>query len=249
MSFTDALLLIGTGIIAGCINTLAGGGSLLTMPLLIFLGLPSAEANASNRVSLFIQNFIAVRGFKSKGVAVFPFAYWVGISASIGSIVGTLIAVDISDQLFNRILAVVMIAVMIATVFKLGKVKEGGVEQFGQKRTVKSVILFFFIGIYGGFIQAGIGFIVIATLSMMHALSLAKTNSIKVFVGFSYTTVALAIFFLNGMVRLDYGLVLALGSATGAWFTSRWSVSIPDKFVRGFLLVTVTALAVKLWFF
>lgn len=248
MTVTEILLLIGTGLVAGCINTLAGGGSLLTMPLLIFLGLPSAEANASNRVALFIQNIFSIRGFKSKGVSVFPYSYWASISACFGAVLGSMIAVDISDELFNKILAVVMVLVMLATVFKPSMAKDE-VENFSKKKTTLSVILFFFVGIYGGFIQAGVGFLIIATVSLVHGIGMAKTNSIKVFVIFCYTILALAVFIYHDLVRWEYGLILAIGNATGAWFTSRWSVSIPDRYVRGFLLVAVSALAVKLWFF
>lgn len=249
MTLTEAVLLIGVGLIAGSINTLAGGGSLLTLPVLIdFIGLDGAVANGTNRIALFVQNIFAIRGFKSKGVGVFPYTYWVSITACLGSVVGTLIAVDISTELFKRILAIVMVSVMLITVFKPSMAKES-IEDFSRKRTILSVVLFFFVGIYGGFIQAGVGFIVIATLTLTHGIGMAKTNAIKVFVIFCYTVVALAIFIISDKIKWEYGLVLAVGNSIGAWFMSRWSVSIPDKYVRGFLLIAVSALAVKLWFF
>jgi len=250
MEWTDALMLIGAGLFAGVVNTLAGGGSLLTLPVLIFLGLPSNEANASNRVALFIQNLFAVRGFKSKGVAVFPYSYWVGLSACLGAVLGSLIAVDIKDELFNRILAVVMIMVMVASIFKPALTsKTEKDEPFSRKRNLQSIIIFFFIGIYGGFIQAGVGFLIIAALSIIHSIKMATINSIKVFVIFAYTIVAILIFLINDLIRWEYGLTLAIGNSVGAWFTSRWSVNVPDIYVRGFLLVAVSALAIKLWFF
>ncbi len=249
MTLIEALLLVGVGILAGAINILAGGGSLLTMPLLIFMGLPSAEANASNRVALIIQNIFAIRGFQSKGVAVFPYSYWVGLSASAGAAIGSMIVPLVEDALFNRILAVVMILVILATVFKPLFVGKKALEVFNPRRNAMSIVAFFFVGIYGGFIQAGVGFLVIATLSMIHGIKMTKVNSIKVFVIFCYTFIALGIFIFNDLVRWEYGLVLALGNAVGGWFMSRWSVSIPDIYVRGFLLITVGALAIKLWFF
>ena len=249
MTLIETLLLIGVGIIAGGLNTLAGGGSMLTLPLLIFMGLPSAEANASNRVAIFIQNIFAVRGFKSKGVAVFPYAYWVAISACVGAVLGSMIAADIEDALFNRILAIVMILVMLATVLKPLITAKGGQEIFNRRQNAWSILAFFFVGVYGGFIQAGVGFLMIAALSLIHGLGMAKVNSIKVFVALSYTFFALIVFVINDLIRWEYGLTLAVGNAIGGWFMSRWSVSIPDQYVRGFLLVTVGALAVKLWFF
>lgn len=249
MTTLDILLLIGTGIIAGFINVLAGGGSLLTLPVLIFLGVPSPMANATNRLGIFLQNVFAVRGFKSKGVGVFPFSYWVAISACVGSFLGSQIAVEISDDLFRRILAVVMIMVVLLTVFKPKVGTQRALEDFGSRTNIKSIVIFFFIGIYGGFIQAGIGFLIIAALTIVHNLPMAKVNSIKVFVALCYTAIAITVFIWNDMILWKHGIILAIGTSIGGWFCSRWSVGIPDAYVRAFLLITVTGLAIKLWFF
>lgn len=248
MSLVEGLMLVGAGLFAGFINTIAGGGSLLTLPLMIFMGLPSAEANASNRVAIFLQNIFSVAGFKSKGVTVFPFAGWVAISATLGAIVGSMIAVDIQDELFRRILAIVMLCVIGITVFN-PKFAKKTKEVLTPGKTRLSVVLFFFIGIYGGFIQAGIGFIMIAALTGIHSFSMAKTNSIKVFVVLCYTVAALIVFYIDGKIRWEYGLTLAIGNALGGWVGSRWSVGKSDKFIKVILIVMVLGLSIKLWFF
>lgn len=248
MTVIEGIFLIGAGLFAGFMNTVAGGGSLLTLPLLIFLGLPSAEANASNRVAIFSQNIFSVAGFRSKGVRVFPFAIYVAIPAVFGAIIGSKIAVDIDETLFNRILAIIMLMVMGITVFK-PNVKTQTEAMLTSKKIWVSVVAFFFVGIYGGFIQAGIGFIMIATLSAIHGFNMAKTNAIKVFVALSYTIAALIVFYLSGKIRWEYGLVLAIGQSAGGWVASRWSVGVSDKLIRMILLVMVVALSIKLWFF
>lgn len=249
MTLLEGLMLFGAGIVAGVINTLAGGGSLITLPLLIFLGLPSADANASNRVGIFVQNIFAVRGFKSKGVSVFPYGYYIAATAMVGAVIGAYIAVDISGQLFNRILAVIMIIVIIVTVLKPMLFKLKTEEIFNRNRKASSILLFFGVGLYGGFIQAGIGFLMIAILTNIHGLNMAKTNSLKVFVALSYTALALIVFILEDKIRWEYGLSLAAGTSLGGWFASRWSVDKDDKWIRLFLVVTVVGLAIKLWFF
>ena len=118
MSTLEGFFLVAAGVFAGFINSIAGGGSLLIMPLLIFMGLPSSEANGTNRVAIFIQNIFSVAGYRSKGIYVFPFAIYVAIPAIIGAIIGSNIAVDISDKLFNRILAIVMLIVMVISIFR-----------------------------------------------------------------------------------------------------------------------------------
>ena len=247
MTLSEYLLLISTGIAAGLINTLAGGGSLLPLPLLIFMGLPAAEANASNRVAIFIQNIFAVKGFKSKGVAVFPFAYWIGVSATLGSLLGAYFATEISNRTFNKILSIIMVFVLIITVLKPYLEKKEALERFTKKRNLISILLFFGIGIYGGFIQAGVGFIIMASLSGIHSLNLTKINSIKVFVVLCYTSVALWVFIYNGKVLWTYGLVLAFGNAIGGWVASRWSVGVNEKWIQLILILTLLALAIKLW--
>ena len=249
MTIWEGLMLFGAGFLSGIINTLAGGGSLITLPLMIFMGLPSPVANASNRVGIFLQNIFAVRGFKSKGVSVFPYGYYIAASAMVGGVIGAYIAVDISSTLFNRILAIVMILVIMLTVLKPMIFKVKTEELFTPKNKALSIFLFFGVGIYGGFIQAGIGFLVIAILTNIHGLNMAKTNSLKVFVALSYTTLALIIFIIEDKIRWDYGLSLAAGSALGGWLASRWSVGKDDKWIRLFLVITVVALAIKLWFF
>ena len=248
MSLLEGLLLIAAGAFAGFVNSIAGGGSLLIMPLLIFMGLPSAEANGTNRVAIFIQNIFSVAGYRSKGVYVFPFAIYVAIPAIIGAIIGSNIAVDISDQVFNRILAIVMLVVMAISIFR-PTLNINPEEILSTKKVWTSVIVFFFLGIYGGFIQAGIGFLIIATLTSIHGFNMAKTNSIKVFVILCYTLAAVAVFYIEGKIRWEYGLVLALGNSIGAWIGSRWSVGKSDRMIRMILLVMVVALSIKLWFF
>lgn len=248
MSILEASMLIGAGLFAGFINTVAGGGSLLTMPLLIFMGLPAAEANASNRVALFLQNMFSVAGFKSKGVTAFPFALWLALSASAGAFIGSNIAVDIDDQLFKRILAVVMLVVIGLIVFK-PKTKKYLEEMMSTRRTGLSLLIFFFIGIYGGFIQAGVGFLIIAALAGVHGFSMAKTNSIKVFVILCYSVIAILIFWLEDKIQWEYGLVLAIGNSTGGWIASRWSVGKSDQLIKRILVVMVIGLSIKLWFF
>ncbi len=249
MTIGEILLLVGAGLFAGFINTIAGGGSLISMPLLIFMGLPSADANASNRVALFLQNVFAIQGFRSKGVYVFPYALWPAITATIGAIIGAYIAVDIDSQLFNRILAIVMLMVIVLTVLKPYLFNQSIEEIFSAKKNFISILLFFGVGIYGGFIQAGVGFLVIAVLTGVHGLNMSKTNSIKVFVILCYTVFALIVFLIEDKIRWEYGLTLAVGNATGGWVASRWSVGKDDRIIRMILIVTVVAMAIKLWFF
>ncbi len=243
------VLLIAVGFAVGFINTVAGGGSLLSLPVLIFLGLPPSVANGTNRVAIVFQTALATAGFKSKGVSTFPFNIYLGLSALIGAIIGAYIAVDIKGETFNKILAIIMIVVVLIIVFKPKLTLEGLQERITGKYLWIGIIAFFFFGIYGGFINAGLGFIMILFLHYVNKMTLVRSNATKVAVVFIYTLAALAVFVLNDKVNWKIGLILALGNGSGAWLASRVSVNKGDGFIKIFLVVMVVAMSIKLWFF
>ena len=246
---TQYALLFLVGISTGIINTLAGGGSLLTLPVLIFMGLPSQVANGTNRIAIVLQSFVGTAGYRSKGVSTYPFNVYLGIAAFFGSLIGAQIAVDIAGAVFNRILSIIMLIVVAIIVFK-PKTKEISLpERLTGRYLVYALIGFFFIGIYGGFINAGIGFIIILFLNNVNRLSLIKTNATKVALVFIYSLGALALFAWNDAVDWSLGIVLALGSAIGAWWSSRWSVDQGEGVIKVAMIIMVTAMSIKLWFF
>ena len=243
------VLLIGVGFVVGFINTVAGGGSLISLPVLIFLGLPPSVANGTNRVAVVIQTALGTAGFKSKGVSTFPFNIYLGVSALVGAIIGAYIAVDIKGETFNKILAIIMIVVVLIIMFKPKMKLEELQERITGKYLWVGIIAFFFFGIYGGFINAGLGFIIILFLHYVNQLTLVRANATKVAVVFIYTLSALAVFALNDKVNWKVGLILAIGNGTGAWLASRVSVNKGDGFIKTFLVVMVVIMAIKLWFF
>ncbi|NJB70115.1 hypothetical protein GGR42_000577 [Saonia flava] len=243
------ILLIVTGFAVGFINTIAGGGSLLSLPVLIFLGLPPSVANGTNRVAIIIQTALATTGFKSKGVSTFPFNMYLGISALLGAVVGATIAVDISGAVFNKILAIIMVTVVFIILF-MPKINVTDLqERVTGKYLWLGILAFFFFGIYGGFINAGLGFIIILFLHYVNHMTLVRANATKVAVVCIYTLSALAVFVLNDKVNWKIGLILAIGNGTGAWVSSRISVKKGDGFIKTFLIIMVVVMAIKLWFF
>ncbi|MEQ8924947.1 MAG: sulfite exporter TauE/SafE family protein [Fulvivirga sp.] len=249
MTIWEVFLLFGTGIIAAFLNVTSGGGSLISLPVLIFLGLPSTVANASNRIGIIGQNIFAVAGFRSKGVHAWPYSLYIALSAFVGAIIGAKISTDISDDIFQRIIAIIMVGVVLLTVFKPIKTEVDEHEKMSKKSMAIGIVTFFFIGIYGGFIQAGVGFLMVAALTTINGFSLVKTNSAKVFVALIYSLSAVAVFIYEDVINWTYGLTLAAGNAIGGWLTSRWSVKKSDKWIKRILVITVTALAIKLWFY
>lgn len=240
------VLLFGTGICAGFLNTVAFGGSLLALPVLIFLGLEAAVANGTNRIAIFCQNFSAIMGFRRKGIFDFSYSILLAIPAVIGAVIGAMIAVDIKDATFNLILAVVMITMLVLTLLNPTERLKDKIESGQTGSKIITMIVFFFIGIYGGFIQAGVGLLIITGLRLLTGMDLVRTNAIKVFVIFFYTVVALGVFILEGKVNWYLGPTLAVGNACGAWLGSHWAVEKGEKWIKVMLVVAVLAFAVRL---
>ena len=245
----DFGLLLVVGFIVGIINTLAGGGSLITLPLLIFLGLPPQVANGTNRIAILFYTSSATLGFRTKKVNTFPFSIYMGVAAMFGAILGAKIAIDIDDFLFNRILAIVMIAVVLFIVFKQKYNYLKTFEKTTGKSLIISAVAFFFIGIYGGFINAGIGYIMMFFMSYFNRMSLIRVNAAKVTIALIYTIAAFLTFLISGMVDWEYGIALSIGSAFGAFVTSRYSVKKGEGIIKVVMLVMVFVMAAKLWFF
>ena len=243
------ILLIVVGFIVGFINTVAGGGSLLSLPVLIFLGLDPTVANGTNRVAIVLQTAFATAGFKSKGVSAFPFNVYLGISALLGAIIGANIAVDIKGEIFNRVLAIIMIIVVLIIVFKPKIDITELQERLSGKHLWIGIIAFFFFGIYGGFINAGLGIIIILFLHFVNHMTLVRANATKVSVVFIYMLSALGVFIYNDKVQWEVGSILAIGNGSGAWLASRISVNKGDGFIKWFMVVIVIVMSINLWFF
>lgn len=240
--------LVAVGLVAGVLNVLAGGGSMLTLPLLIFMGLPSATANGTNRVAIFCQNVFAITGFKKQGIFPIRLALLCIPPALVGSYLGANLAVTVDDQTFRRALALVMIGVLIfIAVDPIKKLRQQEVHM-SPLRTGVLLVSFFLIGIYGGFVQAGVGFLIITGL-LVHGLDLVKINAVKVLVIFAFTIIALGVFVYHGQVDYVLGLALAAGNSAGGWIGTHVAVKRGHDWIRRFVTVTVLIFALKLLLF
>jgi len=240
-------LLAVLGIVAGILNVLAGGGSLMTLPVLLFLGLPAPIANGSNRIAIFFQNIFAMRSFRKQGVFPWQLALLGLLPALVGSYLGASLAVDIDDALFKRLLALIMVGVLILTALDPAKRWRRDEMPITGLRLVVLLLTFFGIGVYGGFVQAGVGFIIIAAL-LPHGLDLVRINAVKVMVIFAFTVVALGVFVWHGQVDWPLGLALAVGNSIGGVIGSRLAVKKGHAWLQRVVTVTVLVFALKLLF-
>ncbi|MDY6802085.1 MAG: sulfite exporter TauE/SafE family protein [Bacteroidota bacterium] len=234
------------GFLAGFINVFAGGGSLLTLPLLIFMGLPANVANGTNRIALLMQNVVATGSFKQQKVLKFKQAIFLVIPASIGSIIGAVIAVNVASDVLEKIIGIMLILMFFFILFKPEKWLKTPDEQMMVKPTFMQFVIFFAIGLYGGFIQAGIGFFLIAALVLTVGVDLVKANALKLFIVLIYNTLAFVVFVLNHQVDYKIGLILGIGNMLGAFVATRVAVKKGPQFARYVLLIALVISSLKL---
>ncbi len=237
------------GLAAGFLNVMAGGGSLITMPVMIFMGIPPATANGTNRVALLIQNITAVGGFRQKGYFDLKLSAKLAVCTLPGSILGAIAAVKIDPAWFNRILAVIMVGVLVTTLRKKSQKPAGDPDAVTQKQLLFSYLGMIFVGFYGGFIQAGVGFIIMAVLHSALKLNLVRVNMHKVFIVGVYMIPSLLVFAVLDRVLWLPGLALALGTAMGAILATRLQVKKGEGPIRVVFSLAIVAMAVKLALF
>jgi uncharacterized protein len=249
------VLLVGIGIATGLLNTVAGGGSFLSLPFLIFLGLPPMLANGTNRIAIVVQNVGGVLGFHRHGVLPWSWGLLAVVPSSLGSIVGTWLALRTHDALFKDLLALFMVVLTLWTLLRRDPPPTlGGTEAevsspatLGPRRLTWVGLGFFGAGVYGGFIQAGVGFLILA-VTALGGLDLVRGNAVKVLAILVSTAVSLVGFLAAGQVLWVPGLVLAAGTFLGALLGVRLTVLKGNRWVRRVVVVAVLACAAKLWF-
>ncbi|MFT5202117.1 MAG: putative membrane protein YfcA [Candidatus Aldehydirespiratoraceae bacterium] len=242
MELLHVLLLLGGGLVAGIINAMAGGGSLLTVPLLVFAGVPGNAANGSNRVGVLASSLTAASTFRRLGVAgLGGIGRVLGPSAA-GALLGSIVVSQLADETFEQIFGFVMIPILLLS---LRKPDVAAMADRPQWPTWLTTIVFFGIGIYGGAFQAGVGLMMIVALSRA-GVDLVIANNIKVIVTFVFTVFALPVFILNGDVDWAPALVLAVGLATGSAIGAQITVAGGEKVIRPVLIVAVIIFAGRL---
>lgn len=245
MEWYEILILVGAGIITGFINTLAGSGSLLTLPLFMAFGLPAPVANGTNRIGILFQTLTGVISFKKQKILDIPSALKIAIPSVAGSIIGALIAVDINEKAMQTAIGILLIFMFFLILWKPSRWLKD--HQGNPPLPVwAQVMIFFLVGMYGGFIQAGVGFFILGALVMASGFDLIKANAVKVLIVFFYAPFTLVIFMLNHQVDYKLGLIVAAGSIAGAWIGARMAVKWGATVVRYILLATLLVASAKL---
>jgi len=243
-------LLLSTGLIAGVINTLAGGGSNLTIPALMVLGLPADIANATNRVGVFLQCLVATRGFDKRGKLERDDVGPILVPTLIGSAIGAVAASYMPTSYLKPVLLLTMIIMALIILIRPNTIATAPGETYQKmKGNHRAWLSLFIAGLYGGFVQAGVGFILLAALAGSLRYDLTRANALKMLCTGVLTSAALIIFIWRGQVMWVPGLILAVGTMAGAQIGVKLALKTSQKTMKWFLLImTLLASAAAMWF-
>jgi len=239
MNILEITALIVAGALVGFINTLAGGGSIISLSVLMMLGLPATVANGTNRIAIAVQNLTAVSSFKQQKVLEVKKGFFLAIPAIIGSIIGAWIAADINEVIFERAVAVVMLLMLVFIIYKPQNWIKERTNLTSKKISFGQVAIFFLIGIYGGFIQLGVGYFLLAGIVLSAGYELVKANAIKVLIVLLYTPFTILVFVMNNQINWTYGLIMTIGNVAGAFIASRMAVKKGAAFVRWVIILVI----------
>lgn len=240
-------LLFVAGVASGWINVLAGGGSILSVPIMVFLGLPGPVANGTNRIGIIAQNIAAVWGFFRKGFSDFRLSASLAACAALGAFFGANVGVRLEGVWFDRTLAIIMIGILIIMMTGVGQ--KPASETGKPKNLILGHILFIGAGFWGGFIQIGVGLIQIPILNRVMGLDLVRANMHKVFVALVFSFVALGVFASQVKIEWALGAALAVGYALGGWLGANAAVEKGAPLIKKVFYVALAAMAIKLLFF
>lgn len=244
------LLLIVTGIIAGVINTLAGGGTNLTLPALMIMGMPPEVANATNRVGVFLQNIVAWASFKQYDKVPQADVVPILIPTLVGGLLGAAAAAVAPSSYLKPLLFTAMISMTVIMLIRPSVIAvPEGTQPNRVKGTPSSWLWLTIAGFYGGFVQAGVGFILITALAGSLRYDLVRTNALKVICVAAFTFLSLIVFIAQDLVWWVPGLVLAVGTMLGAHLAVRFAIKAKASTLKWFLFIMTVCGAVAAYVF
>ncbi len=239
MSVVEIVVIIFAGVVVGFINTLSGGGSVISLSLLLILGLPANIANGTNRVSIFFQTLSSVGSFTRQKMFDNLRPVWLAIPATAGAIAGAYLAVDVKTRVIEIAMAVAMVIMVFFLFYKPDKWLKEKPAMLSQQLKWWQFLIFFVVGFYGGFIQVGVGYFLLMALVLGVGYDLVKANAVKNLIVFFYAIFALLVFMIDGKVNYLYGCILSVGSMIGAWIASYLAVKKGAGFIRAVILLSV----------
>lgn len=237
-------LLIAAGFTAGIVNTIAGGGSFLTLPALMLFGLEPQIANGTNRVAVLLSSASATLTFDKHGHLDRRLAMRLTVPTILGVPLGALLAIKLPATAFEGIFGLLFLAMAVLLISNPRRLTEKTTSKPRSRGLMFAI--FFGIGVYVGFIQAGLGILLLLAMSLLKTGDLVASNAVKNLIGFLVTLMATLMFVVYGMVHWLPGLTMAIGNVAGGIVGAKLAIAKGNRLIFGFLVVVMLATGVKL---
>lgn len=235
-------LLVAGGFAVGFVNVVAGGGSLIAMPLLVFLGLPATSANGTARLAILVQGLTAIATYQRRGVIPWRRIGPLVVPVALGALGGSYLAVHTSDAMLEGVIG----GVTLGAALLVAASPERAFAAETRGRTWALWLGLLVAGAYGGYVQAGVGYLLLAAIAVLGGWPLVQANIAKVVLVTAYTPVVLVLFASADQVELLPAAALALGAAVGGFAGASTSLERGAPLIRGLLVLAGFGAGVKL---
>ncbi len=250
LTILNAIVLILAGCIAGIMNSIAGGGTLVTFPTLIYVGMPSVDANATSTVALLPATFGGAVGYRTKIHRIVPWLKLFVPVSLLGGLIGGVLLVQTPSKMFDSMVpflilfATVLFMAQNSFVWFFGKRSEASHGIPPSRSWIVGAVLFQFgVAVYGGYFGAGIGILMLASLGLLGFEDIHEMNTLKVILGFLINIVAAVYFVASGLIHWPNAVVMAVGAVIGGYSGAHFAQKVPQKKVR--LVISVIGLTIS----
>lgn len=247
MSLFDFLLLAAAGFFSGALNAVAGGGTFFTFAALMAAGLPPITANASSAVALTIASTASAAAYRREIAKLWRSALWLALASGTGAFIGALILIALSNESFRALVPYIML--FATSVFALGPriARFAGAEAADlptPRRRLAGLLSQFLISVYGGFFGAGMGILMLASLTLTENTDYHRINSIKQILAIAIQGAAIVVFIRGGIIDWPAALVVMAAAIAGGYLGVGVARRVPAQTMRGVVVAAGAALTV-----
>jgi uncharacterized protein len=251
LTYLNGLLLFTTAFIAGGLNAVAGGGSFITFPMLIFTGVSPIVANATNTTAMWAGSLSSVGAYRRDFAIERRVLIILTIASLAGGAIGSIGLLYTSADVFRQLIPYLLL--LATCVFIFGDSFKQWLQSVDRHKSIKPprlgylVIVQLAISVYGGFFGAGAGILMLAALTLFSFKDLNTVNALKSFLGACFNGIAVILFMIAGLVTWPQAILMSIGSALGGYLLARFARQIPPQLLRQF--VSIVAITMTTYFF
>ena len=247
MNFHNAIFLFFAGALGGAINAVAGGGSFVAFPALMFTGVPPVSANATNTLALWVGVTASGGAYRNRLSISRRVMIPLIVTSVIGGLAGAFLLIKTPAQTFLKVMPWLMLGATL--LFAFGKHLTGriaaGISSDASRRAIAAASVFeLVVAVYGGYFGGGIGIMNLAMLAAMGMTDIHDMNALKVVLGGVINGVATVTFVITGAIVWPQAIVMTAGAILGGYFAAHYAQKLPQSWIRAFVILVGAAMTV-----